>query len=399
MSDIVRVDGRSALDSAAPPQVATDDGTSASTDAPQRQSGRLDSLDGIRALSIGAVFLLHADGRYFPGGFLGVDVFFILSSYLITSILLREGQKRGSVDYVAFYWRRFFRLAPALVLWLAVIALPTAILAHQVSKIPLSTTGALLYFNDFLAAFTDKLGTAYDQSWSLSVEEQFYLIWPFLFALAVGRLTSIGLRRAMGGFIAVSLVIWLTVGNYSLPTGHLVPLALGCWAACWSVQARANSRLTPLFRDNRLALACLALFVPAVLVNPLGAKGDALDLVVYLAATALLLHCTLDANSFASRMLASPVPRWIGVRSYGIYLYGLTILLLVPLVTQLSLHEALPLDVAVVAVVVALSYRFVESPFRSWGHRWLARKGDVDSSDAELDLVGMAAQEAGGIQP
>ena len=246
-----------------------------------RQTGHLDSLDGIRALAIGAVFLLHADKKYFPGGFLGVDVFFILSSYLITSILLRERQERGRVGYAAFYWRRFFRLAPALVVWLALIALPTAILAHQTSTIPISTTGALLYFNDFLAAFTNKLGTAYDQSWSLSVEEQFYMVWPFLFAIAVGRLTSIGLRRAMIGFIGISLVIWLTIGNYSLPTGHLVPLALGCWAACWSIQSRGTSRLTPVLRDNRLALICLAVFAPALLVNPLGARGDALSLLVY----------------------------------------------------------------------------------------------------------------------
>ncbi len=357
------------------------------------QSGHLDSLDGIRALAIGAVFLLHADKTYFPGGFLGVDVFFVLSSYLITSILLRERQDRGKVGYAAFYWRRFFRLAPALVVWLTLIAAPTAVLAHQATTIPISTTGALLYFNDFLAAFTNRLGTAYDQSWSLSVEEQFYMVWPFVFALAVGRLTSIGLRRAMIGFIGISLVIWLTIGNYSLPTGHLVPLALGCWAACWSIESRGTSRLTPVLRDNRLALVCLALFAAALLVNPLGVKGDALSLLVYVAATALLLHCTLNAESFVSRVLASPVPRWIGVRSYGIYLYGLTILILVPLVTHLKLHDALPVDVVVTAAVVALSYRFAESPFRSWGRTRLARRGEVESSDAELGLMRIGDQD------
>ena len=354
-----------------------------------RQSGHLDSLDGIRALAIGGVFLLHVDKKYFPGGFLGVDVFFVLSSYLITSILIRERQRQGRVDYSAFYLRRFFRLAPALVLWLALIALPTAILARQASLIPISTTGALLYFNDFLAAFTNKLGTAYDQSWSLSVEEQFYMVWPFLFAIALGRLTSIGLRRAMIGFVGISIVVWLTIGNYVLPTGHLVPLALGCWAACWSIQLRGTSRLTAVLRDSRLALVCIAVFVPALLVNPQGAKGDALTLLVAVAATALLLHCTLNAESLTSRVLASPALRWIGVRSYGIYLYGLTLLILVPLVTHLKLHDALPVDVVVITVVVALSYRFAEAPFRMWGRAWLARRGQVESSDAELGLSAM----------
>jgi peptidoglycan/LPS O-acetylase OafA/YrhL len=360
------------------------------------QAGRLDSLDGIRALAIAAVFLLHVDRSLFPGGFLGVDIFFVLSSYLITSILLRERQRRGRVDYAAFYWRRVFRLGPALVLWLALIALPTAILAHQTSTIPINTVGALLYFNDFLAAFTNKIGSAYDQSWSLSVEEQFYLVWPFLFALAVGRLTSIGLRRAMIGFIGVSVVIWLTIGNYFLPTGHLVPLALGCWAACWSIESRTTSRLTPVLRDRRLAWACLPVLAVALLINATsGVKVDAFDLVVAVTATALLLHCTLNAESLVSRMLASPVPRWIGVRSYGIYLYGLTLLLLVPLITHLKLHEVLPIDVVVIAVVVALSYRFAEVPLRARGRAWLARRGEVGSSDAELGLRGAAEPESG----
>ena len=112
-----------------------------------------------------------------------------------------------------------------------------------------------------------------------------------------------------------------------------------------------------------------------------------------MAATALLLHCTLNAESFVSRVLASPVPRWIGVRSYGIYLYGLTILILVPLVTHLKLHDALPVDVVVTAAVVALSYRFAEAPFRSWGRTRLARRGEVESSDAELGFMRIGDQD------
>jgi len=358
-----------------------------------RPRGHLDSLDGLRAVAIAAVFLLHVDQPHFPGGFRGVDLFFIVSAYLITSILLRERHERGRVDYPSFYWRRFFRLAPALVLWLALIAAPTAVLAHQASTIAIDTTGALLYFNNFLGVFTDRLSTPYVQSWSLSVEEQFYIVWPFVFALAAHRLTAIGLRRAMVAFIAVSLVVWVAFGHYLLPTGHLVPLALGCWAACWSVQWRTSSRLTPVLRDSRLAVASLTLIVLALFVNPPGAKGNAIDLVVYLAATALLLHCTLDAGSFVSRVLASPVPRWIGVRSYGFYLYGLTLLILVPLVTNLELHRALPVELVLTTVVVALSYRFVETPFRSWGRGRLERRGGIGSSDAELGLAGMSGQD------
>jgi peptidoglycan/LPS O-acetylase OafA/YrhL len=194
----------------------------------------------------------------------------------------------------------------------------------------------------------------------------------------------------MIGFVGLSVAVWLMIGNYALPTGHLVPLALGCWAACWSIQERGTSRLTPALRDNRLALVCVAIFAAALLVNPPGVKGQALALLVAVAATALLLHCTLNADSFVSRVLASPVPRWIGVRSYGIYLYGLTLLILVPAVTHLQFHLALPLDVVVIVVVVSLSYRFAETPFRARGRAWLGRRGEVESSDAELGLSAMA---------
>ena len=360
-----------------------------------RRVGHLDSLDGIRALAIASVFLLHVDRAHFPGGFLGVDMFFVLSAFLITSILLRERERRGSVQYGAFYWRRFFRLGPALVLWLVCIAAPTALLIHQGAKIPISTAGALFYVNDFLQAWTNHVGTSYDQSWSLAVEEQFYLVWPFVFALVAARFTRIGLGRAMVGFVGLSVVIYLTIGNYFLPTGHIEALALGCWAACWSVQSREDSRLTPWLRDTRVAVVTLPVLGLALLVDPTGGTGDALALLVAVATTVLLLHCTLNARSMLSRVLASPVPRWIGVRSYGIYLYGLTLLIMIPTVTHLRLHEALPLDVVVIAAVVALSFRFVEYPIRTRGRAWLERRGEVESSDAELGLQGMAEQDGG----
>ncbi len=335
-------------------------------------AGHLDALDGMRAIAIGAVLVLHLDRAHFPGGAFGVDVFFVLSSFLISTLLLHEFSRNGRIRFGAFYWRRIFRLYPALLLWLAVLAIPTALVLHEAGTIPWSAAGAVLYLNDFLQAWTQHVGSPFDQSWSLAVEEQFYLVWPLALALITTRLTVRGQKRTLVVMVAASLAIWLLYGNYFLPTGHLVPLALGCWAAFWMAQGGAQTRWAGWLTDSRVAVGALAIFAVALFASPPGRiGGDLLALAVDLAATGLMLHTVLAARSWPSRVLGSSPLRWIGVRSYGVYLYGLTLVILIPAVTHLPLHEAAPLDLVVIAVVVALSYRYVEAPLRARGRAWL----------------------------
>ncbi len=346
-------------------------------------SGHLDALDGMRAIAIGGVLLLHLDRAHFPGGAFGVDVFFVLSSYLITSLLLDEVARRGRIRFGAFYGRRFFRLYPALLLWLAAVAIPTALVVHEAGTIPWSTAGAFFYVNDFLEAWTTHVGASFDQSWSLAVEEQFYLLWPLALALMARRCGARSQRTIALALVVGSVAIWIPFGNYFLPTGHLVPLALGCWAAFWLAHGGASTRLAAILRDGRLAAAAIAVFVVALLYSPTGRSGQVLVLAVAVAATGLMLHTILAQRSWPSRVLASPLFRWIGVRSYGIYLYGLTLLILIPAVTHLPLHEVVPLDMVAIALVVGLSYRYVEAPLRARGRAWLARN-EVTPSEHEI---------------
>ncbi len=341
-------------------------------------AGHLNALDGMRAIAIGGVLLLHLDRAHFPGGAFGVDVFFVLSSYLITSLLLEEVGRHGRVRFGAFYWRRFFRLYPALLLWLAALAIPTAFVVHQAGTVPWSTAGAVFYFNDLLEAFTNHVGAPFDQSWSLAVEEQFYLVWPVAAVLIATRLGRRRQRVTVLGLVVVSVVLSVPFGNYFLPTGHLVPLALGCWAAFWLAHGGAHDRPARFLRDSRVAVAAVAVFAMALVYAPTGRTGPAVALAVDVAATGLLLHSVLAAGSWPSRVLSSPLFRWIGVRSYGIYLYGLTLLVLVPAVTHLPLHEVVPVDLVAMTLVVALSYRYVEAPLRARGRAWLARTADED---------------------
>ena len=154
------------------------------------------ALDGLRALAVIAVLLYHANLSWIPGGFLGVEMFFVISGYLITSLLLAEWAEQGRVDFKSFWVRRARRLFPALFLLLAgvsacaIIFLPSEVAALRGDV--LSTAG---YVNNWYQVFSHK---SYFESvgrpsllrhmWSLAVEEQFYLVWPVLFTLLLARL-------------------------------------------------------------------------------------------------------------------------------------------------------------------------------------------------------------------
>ncbi|GAA3930752.1 acyltransferase [Microbacterium soli] len=336
------------------------------------RDGYIPALDGLRAIAVLAVFLLHLAGAYFPGGAVGVDIFFVLSAFLITGLLTAEFEKHGRVRFGAFYLRRAFRLLPALFVWL-VIASITAVLAGESTKVPWSVSGALFYFNDFQQAWTDRVAAAFNQSWSLSVEEQFYFVWPPLLVLVLLRTT----RRTQRWFLHASVVAAAAIAfagpNYFLPTGHLLPLVIGCWAA--EQHAHGRSRWVEIVaRQPWLGASALVVFAFATVfvIRPLNVP---MFLLISAAGAAIILNITSGRDSFVTRMLASSTPRWVGERSYGIYLYGLTLMQLVPIIIPgIELKWAAPIDVIVTLVVVALSYHFIEAPIRAWGRNRLHRR-------------------------
>ena len=150
-------------------------------------SDRLPGLDGLRALAVGAVLVFHLRATWLPGGFLGVDVFFVISGFLITTLLLRERARTGRLDLPRFWRRRARRLVPALVL----VVVTSTVLARFLEPdllvgIGRQTLGALTFTTNWLeiSAGTDYFHATSPQLfmtfWSLAVEEQFYLLWPLL---------------------------------------------------------------------------------------------------------------------------------------------------------------------------------------------------------------------------
>ena len=144
------------------------------------------ALDGLRAVAIVLVFLSHAHVPMFDGAFFGVDLFFVLSGFLITSLLLKELHQSGRLDYWRFYQRRFLRLMPALLLFLAAYWLFAPLIWPDLDDVNQDVVVSALYLADYGIAFFDSPNTLLHM-WSLSVEEHFYLVWPLLLWLIVRR--------------------------------------------------------------------------------------------------------------------------------------------------------------------------------------------------------------------
>jgi peptidoglycan/LPS O-acetylase OafA/YrhL len=145
---------------------------------------RIDSLDGLRALAVLLVFVGHVDQRGLPGGYVGVEVFFVISGYLITALLLHEQRRTGAISLRHFYVRRMLRLWPALLLFVVVVA-PISALDH-IGEPAADGTAALLYLTDFWANASEHFSLLL-HTWSLAVEEQFYLVWPAVLVFALKR--------------------------------------------------------------------------------------------------------------------------------------------------------------------------------------------------------------------
>jgi peptidoglycan/LPS O-acetylase OafA/YrhL len=347
------------------------------------------ALDGVRAVAVVAVVLYHARPQWVRGGFLGVDVFFVLSGFLITSLLLREHRESGRVRLRSFWMRRARRLLPALYLLLGAV-LVVELLAHlgAVTQLRWDALAALGYANNwFLLAHQQSYFVAFaapdalQHLWSLAVEEQFYVLWPLVAALGLLRR-----RRALWFVLGAAAVSTLLSGLLFDPHGdpsrvyygtdtHSAGLLVGAGLALLYVRAwpRASRVVEPSGRTVRLVcgagvaslLALLAAFALLAETQPLVYRGGLL--VVALCSACLVGAVLHPAGRRLAAVLAWRPLRWVGVRSYGIYLWHWPVLVLT------SPHgnpgdATVPrvlLQVAASVALAALSFRWLETPIRS----------------------------------
>ncbi len=348
------------------------------------------AIDGLRAVAVIGVVVFHGGVSWLPGGFLGVDVFFVLSGYLITTLLLRERAETGRIDLRQFWVRRLRRLAPALLLLLAALGVAAPFLVDPVQRASVRGDGlaALGYVANWRFIFTEQSYFAGTPSplrhlWSLSVEEQWYLVFPALLALALRSHRRIRLVLAVLVATTIASAAWMA---------HLASGPVELSRAYYGTDSRAHSLLVgavlavaaavwPIHRLRRLlavagvagAAAIVAAFALVEEVDRGMYRGG--FLVLALATAAVVAAVALPGP-------VGPLPRLLGWRplvavgrvSYGLYLWHWPVdVVLTPDRTGLQGDAAwqqpalFALRTAVAAAATVASYRWVEQPVRRHG--------------------------------
>jgi len=380
-----------------------------------RAARYLPALDGLRALAVLAVIAFHAELPMFRGGFLGVEVFFVVSGYLITSLLLDEQSSEAHISLSRFWLRRARRLLPALfVLLLAALALSLTVAPDSLAGTRSDSVAALLYVSNWWQVvhhhsyFMDiDRPPLLLHLWSLAVEEQFYLVWPLAVALIGRNAQRWVLRIALLG--GVSSALWLAwlydpaldptrvyVGSDTRLSGLLLGAALAVIVPAFDAKA-ALERRAQVVRETLGVAGLLAL---GYLVyrssshDPFLYRGGLV--LVDLASAALIAG--LVAPTAVSRLLGRKPCAWLGRRSYGLYLWHWPIFAVTRPDLDLAISGAplLGLRLALTFVAAELCYRFVEQPIRAGAltrlrtRPWLLGASGASLAALALALVGMS---------
>ncbi len=348
---------------------------------------RLRGLDGLRAIAVSTVILFHLTPGLLSGGYLGVDIFFVISGFLITTLLLRERAATGRITLRAFWARRARRLLPALAL--VVLASTTAALiigGDVLVGIARQILGAATFSYNWLAIasqtsyFDSTTPELFRNLWSLAVEEQFYLVWPLVISalvlvkrrgwrLALVTLLALASISAMVGLASAAVEpTRLYYGTDTHSFGLAIGAALAVLALDWSPRPLEWRRVTQLVLPILGALSVVGLLVLSYLLVEDSEWVFRGGLVLVAVLTALAIAGSVAPGSFLGRALDVLPLRVVGERSYGLYLWHWPAFVLVTAAAP-ALDPWVIGGVALAITVVAatLSYRFVEQPIRRLG--------------------------------
>ncbi len=323
------------------------------------------ALDGVRALAVLGVLCCHLD--LLSGGYIGVDVFMVLSGFLITALMLAERAATGTISIRDFYLRRALRLLPAFLLYVAVGAVMAWLKASPAQREAFAgnALSAIFYVNNYYrVAHPNGGGAWFGHVWSLSIEEQFYLLWPpCLIALAPRKhMLSwiLGAILVLTGWRALLALHEATHARiyFALDT-RADALLIGC--ALGVLRERGYPRVAKLGLPALLGLFAIAFSAPELTsrLTWLDRGGD--SLVALLAALVLL---SIDRAEAWTRVLAPLAP--LGRVSYGFYLwhYPVSAIVLAKLMPRVGVAASLLIATAATLAVAALSFRFVEQPIQ-----------------------------------
>ncbi len=336
-------------------------------------------IDGLRAIAVVPIILFHAGFEYFSGGFVGVDVFFVISGYLITTIILSE-KEQGTFSLVNFYERRFRRILPALfmvmlvslifsLLWL----MPSYMEDFSQSLMAVSTfsSNILFWHESGYWEISNELKPLL-HTWSLAVEEQYYVLYP-LFLMLIWHFRK---DWILGSFIVIAAISLATAqwGAYNkpIPTFYLLPtrgweLAIGAGIAYYFLYRKQTVRTLLSHKSVNEALGLLGLMMIsyAVYVFDKGTPFPSLYALVPTVGTGLIILFS-SSQTMVGRLLSIKPLVAVGLISYGAYLWHWPLLVFA---RHLSLTEPSELTFAILALLsfplAYLSWRYIEKPFRT----------------------------------
>lgn len=363
------------------------------------QDGHIHGLDGLRSVAILAVLVFHLRPLSLPGGYLGVDVFFVISGFLITTLLVRELRKNHKLDLRSFWTRRARRLLPAL----ATVVLVSVVLAlfagnDLLVHIERQVLGALTFSNNWLeiSAGSSYFNTTSPQLfvnfWSLAVEEQFYLLWPLVFVVLMATTRTgrqrVGILLGLAAVSAILMAVLFTPGQdatrvyYGTDT-HAFGLMIGAAMAVSAASQSWNLFAQRWYARSRVLLGVVGLVGLVLLMfwlDPSSSFAYRGGILLASLCTAGVIGAFPGERNVLRSFFDLPPLVWIGQRSYGIYMWHWPVILLLaafaPAVTPDSLGSWVQRGAALVASIAlaAASFRWIENPVRRNGFKETFRR-------------------------
>ncbi|EAQ75806.1 MULTISPECIES: acyltransferase family protein [unclassified Synechococcus] len=340
-------------------------------------------IDGLRALAIIAVIVNHFNRRLLPGGYLGVDIFFVISGYVILSSLMGRGGESFWQFTLGFYSRRFKRLLPVLIVFVLFTAILACLFISEPTLILKTGIAALLGVSNFhlIRSSTDYFATAaelnpFTHTWALSVEAQFYLLFPFIYWLCrtgpekANRPRSFIMLMSALSLSSLAIFIYLYQANqvlsYYLMPARMWELGIGCLLFLGQTYYASHfARLSQIPASPIVGVVVGIMLIPA--------QYSVIPVVGIVLMTALLIAC-LRSGTYEFSLLTNPYVVSLGLLSYSLYLWHWSVLSLSRWTIGVQ-WWTVPLQLMLVLCLAIFSYRFVEVPIRK--SNWPSRKSGI----------------------
>ena len=341
---------------------------------------RILALDGLRAVSILLVLFSHAWlGHIVPGG-LGVTIFFFISGFIITRLMITEWDASGTVSIKKFYLRRFFRLMPALIVFVLASLIVMQMAGVHWAWVELASVFFYFanYFGIFIGFSGDVLPPPLSITWSLAVEEHFYMVFPFVF------LTLIGLpKRFLMAVLSLSviLLVWRVYLVYGVGLDHLAHDRIYkatdtradsiMYGTAFAVLMSRFPAAAEIFHRRATLIVGVVLMLVSLLYRDENFRESYRYSLQGIALACMFSYLVLN-DTFASRLLSAKVMNYLGKISYSLYLYHWLVFGIITVwIPMLSLPVRIIIMIVASLVLADLSYRLIERPCLNYGRRYL----------------------------